>query len=544
MQCGQSFITICHFFAISLICMGSPKCLAIDYPKTDCTEKQLSSSELLKIVSSTKVSSQEDLLRNIPPGTMQNYTLVYASQSRQKEGVSKDWPRVIRWSSDGKTVMAYTCNKKSPSYGKVELQIFDDDQNKFTYKEVTWTKSSRPVHHIDSSQKNCKKCHGDSDYLRPNWDNYPDWPGVYGSRDNYLDDTIRLPYSESKDTVLEAKAFRHFKKIQKNNPCYSTLPHSHNWRYPYGNYEIDKPFVEGKPRYEGGYKFEPNFRFNDVQGRLLGQQMATRFSNFDEFEKMKFLLLKESVRCAYSKGEENFILDRFPGLVGKLNTPSESDESPQTSTPLLYAYGNKNGVKMQDWTMKFSPTTDQYSTGNIGISTLTGDAIFNNLTKTDSIIKGISNKFRPTPYYDSPEMACVTRVADRLKERMQNNVGFCDLLSKKFENANKDKNVCGPSDELQPLKGIRRALTPSEPLNPGYEYIQNKCITCHGGDFGPNGILPESQLARLPELTKLLQKRLSSNDLDYRMPLGGPPLSKQEKELIINFLTSKTKQAN
>ena len=73
------------------------------FRRNDCTEKPTNQKDFIAKLSDTKTNDPIDFLKSIPDGSMQNFTLVYKSESSQKDGVTTNWPRVIRWSKDGKT---------------------------------------------------------------------------------------------------------------------------------------------------------------------------------------------------------------------------------------------------------------------------------------------------------------------------------------------------------------------------------------------------------------------------------------------------------
>jgi hypothetical protein len=165
------------------------------------------------------------------------------------------WPRVLRSTIDGKVTVSFVCDEKNPTYGKVEIMYFND-QNKefktleldFGHPKVKAVPLSDRVHHNPTS---CISCHGGSKInntvsLKPNWPEYFFWSDcnpergiqMYGSSDDNMGPSSfrsRRP-ANSKDTSgcgdtndrsmveKEKVNFQNFRIKQKDNPCFQSLP--------------------------------------------------------------------------------------------------------------------------------------------------------------------------------------------------------------------------------------------------------------------------------------------------------------------------------
>lgn len=122
---------------------GSQKIIDLKIPKKailstselgvrpDCGELPLNYDSIKKLAEREDITGQTDFINALPAGTLQDFTFAYKSESAQGIGVSKEFPGVVRSSSDGKLVVRYTCDETKPTYGKVEVLTFDDQTKKY-----------------------------------------------------------------------------------------------------------------------------------------------------------------------------------------------------------------------------------------------------------------------------------------------------------------------------------------------------------------------------------------------------------------------------
>ena len=136
---------------------------------------------LISVLNTTKPANVEALLANAAPEIRENFILLYESKSLQP--ASQDRPRVILHNSDATFLMAYSgfssLEKPDQSSNSVEIISFNSKTSQFEFAEIRF-----PEGRIELNPPKCSTCHTPS--LRPNWDPYPNWPGVYGSAINSL----------------------------------------------------------------------------------------------------------------------------------------------------------------------------------------------------------------------------------------------------------------------------------------------------------------------------------------------------------------------
>jgi len=150
---------------------------------------------LKAIIADHAILSIEDLLAYLKSAgypIVDNYALVYRSRSLQF--ASPEFPRVVLLGHDGAPIfegsqeshifLAFAGDARAPAAGRLEVISFDGDAATFRFEEVIFADGRV---RFDEAPPSCATCHGTDG--RPIWDSYRDWPGVYGSADDYLADT-------------------------------------------------------------------------------------------------------------------------------------------------------------------------------------------------------------------------------------------------------------------------------------------------------------------------------------------------------------------
>lgn len=149
-------------------------------------------AKLNQLVNDCHVRSIEELLPLLPKALRANYALVYASRSLQ--GASAALPRAILYGRDARLVVALSGDDPTfKRYETLEAIQFESDAKVFDFYEVAFSPSAAPV--ITKNPALCQDCHR-SDQLRPNWDTFSLWPGVYGSENGFRHRTEKTFYAQ------------------------------------------------------------------------------------------------------------------------------------------------------------------------------------------------------------------------------------------------------------------------------------------------------------------------------------------------------------
>ncbi|MDO9181121.1 MAG: cytochrome c, partial [Bacteriovorax sp.] len=390
--------------------------------RADCTEMPTNMVELESIAKNS--SDMLDFLKKIPEGSLQGFTFVTNSLSLHRGAkdsngdgeVSPMWPRVLRSSIDGKTTISFVCDEKNPTFGKVEIIHFDDKDKEFKTTEFDFghpnVKINAPQNRIKHNPTSCIACHNGSELngkksLKPNWGEYYQWSDckenrgiqMYGGNDDnlttaehhYRDINVSLYSSKKcsneeykKQTVLEGNNFEKFRKLQKDNPCFNTLPwadatkdqNSFESNFDYESYPYaENPQMKYAPSLKKNdmdefgimnYSLRPNLRFTDTYSHLLAQQISNNLKKNSDYEVVKYLLVMEQAKCEITKKEINNINSILPNFQLSANYDGNTylDKS-----KFLAQFAKHAGLKPVDWTMEFQEKKNSdYNAGMPSIS--------------------------------------------------------------------------------------------------------------------------------------------------------------------------------
>jgi len=195
--------------------------------RPDCTELPIDYGQVTTLAKNPAIQDQNQFLASIPPGTLQTFTLLSKSKSAQAPGINKDTPGVIRMSADGKLILRYTCDRSSSVFNTVEVIRFNDTTKKFVFSEIDFggrkanggkaaVPVAKPANRVHEDGTKCMTCHNAKPSPpapidpRPNWENYDQWPGVFGNDE----DRFRVNEPEGRQ---EYDNFNNFKKNKLEN---------------------------------------------------------------------------------------------------------------------------------------------------------------------------------------------------------------------------------------------------------------------------------------------------------------------------------------
>lgn len=394
-----------------------------------CGEKPFDIKTLSEIAASDDVKDINDFNAKIPEGVMQGFTFVTSSQSLHRgEGdgqVSALWPRVLRFSADAKIIMSYVCHPENKTYNKVEVLYYNDDQDKFETVSYDLSKKSKSDHRVKYNQQSCKRCHSYQNEingevsLKPIWQGYSTWSdckegqgiSVFGGFDDYATE-YRMPgYGSPSDNPnkcklkdyeefakKQAEYFKQFKDLQKDNPCFSSLPWpklQSNEDAPtkntgatnsksaflkmfgsrYGEADKEGLSVDSKQEVIDAYPYRTlsrtplgnlsvrtNLRITKALSQLNARRIFKQIKASPEYEKLKHLLAAESVGCLRPKEKELYeqILGEKIEIIpnGRKSKLSGVDMRTWDYNPLLFAFGKKIGMEAGDWSLNFNSKDD------------------------------------------------------------------------------------------------------------------------------------------------------------------------------------------
>lgn len=142
------------------------------------------------------VTTLEQALSLAPKEYYDHYVLVYRSRSLQEASFLH--PRAIVFGKTGRFIMAFNGHEKQKGYNNLEIIQYDEPRRRWQFHEIVFNPGQKPK--FINNPKKCIECHQSpkrmSVDLRPNWEPYNFWPGVYGSVDKKLKASLIEPWEK------------------------------------------------------------------------------------------------------------------------------------------------------------------------------------------------------------------------------------------------------------------------------------------------------------------------------------------------------------
>lgn len=478
-------------------------------------------------------------------------------------------PRAIISDPKVKLVLTFNGEKSQKGYNEVEMLAVDKN-----VEPTKWQASS--IRLIDGELKlahneaKCSKCHGQN--IRPIWENYPEWPTLYGSLDDFMprpenpgkngyqyeddfsayldgDGEYRINDNKISDAIKDRKNYLKFRDYAKTHPRYSILEKSSdesNPVYPYTQNYRDR-----------NEAFRPNLLIGNVLAVVQADILFKRISKDIQFKKYKNMVTYID-NCEIDE-------KHYTNLVSLLNAEKNKKLIPKY---LGHQVLTGLGIDFYELTLRFisadilGPKDPLSHSGRFGIPSLVqqridkSNYIFqDHLFKPDglyiqNVYYDLENvvKERPyTTYFKSKylgqefhnylnsrafftDYSTVLREYEGAQERYERGIDLCKSLK---------------ADYLKESKHLQE----SSILNENIPSVLRKdeCAACH--DSGQDSVAshipfnnPESwSMERRQSLWNGI-KYMTKSDLKpaheggLRMPLGGRPMNEEELQALKNYL--------
>lgn len=528
--------------------------------KPNCSESKFTFEDYMKILNDPTVQTKADFLRKIPKDSLQKFTFIHTSQSLQKQGVTLQTPRVMRFSTDGRFILTYTTNSDAYNFNGIEVMYFDDQQRKYNLAHTQFLSEAelrlRPTgntktNHTEQNPKACLSCHGGND-PRPNWAEYATWPGVYAENDDLLpskDEKNYTTYGETKTTLEQYTAMR---KNLAGTPELETLP----WpdakspiyeRYPYLKFEK-----------EMNYNLRPNAHMTIASSRLNAQRLARKFEENLIYPKIKWSLLHKALQC-YDSEKKNPLLEKILSDNPHPNLPRDESWRATYDYDILrrnpfYQIGFAMGLVDTDWNLSFtekpSKTFRDYHTAQWSMADFTASVLFRNLTVDDPRLKPYDVRINRMSNLFGKNFMCLDEVADRLWFSEKRFVEVCKIIE---DNISSEANALTTTD-FEKVKQIKNDVwderqietkikIPSPVL--GKKIISTTCASCHSDNVIPFNFKTLSEFSKTTPAaakkayTAHIEKKLgTSTDCEMPKPIAGACLNDVERKSVLMFLNS------
>ena len=386
----------------------------------DCRESAFGMQDLERVLERSRPSDLRGLLGALPSNVLQKFTLLYESRSPQVATAMR--PRVVRFDTQAKLVLAYGCEDEGE--GGVEVLAWDDRDDRWSLHRIRFDgEGARAVGsaHIEDDPVECLSCHGGSD-PRPNWASYPIWTGAYGSNDDRIGS---LDASGSFVPDAEGAAFLRFRQSIVDDPCYSTLP----WpdaaadHYPYS----------ATPKLHN-YHYRPNASLAVALSRLAARRLARRIADHPDFEAWAPHLAAEALDCDVA-----LPLALVPTIdhSGEYDPWSEMafDARARTSGgPLLYRVAQAMGVRDSDWTLDFhrdlrsEDHAPVYITASWPMPRLVQTVLIERWLQRESVIADPLPRAGRMQHIFGDEFACLDALADHTELHPVDREAICEAV--------------------------------------------------------------------------------------------------------------------
>lgn len=500
---------------------------------------QMSYSDLKREVASGRVQTLEQLVSLLPRAQRSRYSFVYESRSAQF--ASPEFPRVIIYGEDAKTLLAFSGDQSRPQSGKLEIIEWDEASRSFQFHEIVFPDGHTPQRRVQINEHptSCLRCHQAPP--RPNWDPYNFWPGVYGSLERFKMTVI------AKDST-EARNYSKFLTENRNQGLYRLLPmevsrggdpridlHAPKYQQVLSRFDVVADAVA----------FVPNGNLNDLLSILNYTRIAHELVTSPSFDRMKYALLG-LVACTgnlTADDERTFGLTyesffphdssspslsafiaqtvadarvehqaRAQRLVGQNNSTGLPEyeplffltpDSPTYADTILGAYfARRFGFNVANWSMAFDQATYAFDAGrsNIGIRGGIRQPLLRELLALHDPELG--------PFLAELNTSSLTLDAPK-----------CLNLAARSRQAS--------ANDSHSRLAVRSGQS-----------LARSCDHCHheGIPFGNRRALSTLLSSdRGQAILAKIESRLEPEN-PRRMPKNGPPLSEAEKQALLNYL--------
>lgn len=511
-------------------------------------------SELKKSIDDQSAQGQasvESILQALPEDHLKNFTLVHKSRSRMQDSSFLN-PRAILFGSTGDLYITFNGDPKQKGFSALELLAFDPKKAAFELHEVKFEKGK--AYWSETNPKQCTVCHGDKP--APIWESYDQWPGVFGSNDDYL-------------AKHERPSFLEFKALKDQHPRYSKLKFASDSLAPYRNSDFGDAAI--------GLAVRPNAKMTllAVTNHALGIA-RTLVDN----PKLKALALSTAAHaCIYSPQFPEFSkllaskLDQHPLLQSQ-----KIDKSLSTSLNLrkiILALGYRDQLSLKPSMITRNPQKPPVPFDQPTVTGLIGNIEGMTQGKTHDVFQSLVNHtlqllVQQDHQYSLPTKSTFASYESDYPSFLKGEAALVKHLAERnpfldFTNPVAKNLVCDRllKDSIEALsKNFSLADLPISQMNakgPAFPLKRNglqlldqaKCIACHHptdrskliGPFIPFGDKAAFKSYKEDMNTFGIDWKASLNsilstklDAHQRMPLTGPDFTPEEISTLIKYL--------
>ena len=339
----------------------------------------------------------ETFLSRLPKPLFENFTLVYKSRSPFSDSISFQFPRVILFSPDAKTVLTFTGDKAKPGADIVEALYFDQNKSSFVPRSYVFSAEGSRGAHLDGEVQSCTQCHGTD--TRPVFDSYPLWPGFYGSVKDSFPPSVGV-------SVEEQGQLKKFISSSAQQGVYRFL----NLKKEIGPYLDPKYIKEDSPEGDlSQFQAMPNTRLGMALTELNRKRIFRKLSQSKNYEANQKKILLNLLDCGDQPTDKE--IQHITELLideNKLRLRSLGvDENSKNKMLAMEEFKHKKSLAQidrlasqldldrSDWAMALEPKSFSFFDGIL--SGISGDKNF--YLKEDFIFEMLKNLSRSDSNY-------------------------------------------------------------------------------------------------------------------------------------------------
>ncbi|WP_079254007.1 PKD domain-containing protein [Endozoicomonas arenosclerae] len=148
---------------------------SFDPPPQDGTPK-LTPDDVIAFLNEKNINTMKGFMDVMPDHMLKNFALIEHSQTPGKS--SMEYPRILMFGSDARFMVNIPTDPSDPDYERLDVSYRHDDGNwEFSQFDFTTTPAT-----LNKNPDSCIACHGSP--ARPFWQQYLNWPGVFGDDDS------------------------------------------------------------------------------------------------------------------------------------------------------------------------------------------------------------------------------------------------------------------------------------------------------------------------------------------------------------------------
>lgn len=337
----------------------------------------------------------QDTLARLPADFRSRFTLVYSSLSLQS--ATPLAPRAILF--DDRFILTFNGDPSAAGFETLEVMEYKPQLKALEMHEIRFPGSGQRAEYSETNPPLCLSCHQIDP--RPIWNQYDQWPGVYGSNDDGIFEDA------------EGAGFKSFKAAAAAHPRYSKL--------------IFKPGSEFSP-YSKGLAGETGFRPNLLLTKLLTRFNSNRIARLLEesplYPKYKNYLAVTLASCPLDSGTSRLVRARLDADLG-----ARAKDIPEL--PKYARVAAVLGLTPHDWDLRLENHVYKFFEGQLQISDLVYAEILSSLAANDPELKPAATlKWDQNYYYYANEP--MYRSVDAIGPVVARPQEACDLLVKRL----------------------------------------------------------------------------------------------------------------